>query len=156
MGRVLTLGIVGVAFLAGCAKATVPQHDLASDRAAIAAALRQWPHDFNAENLPEVCGLFADDVILIAPNSRDRDHWAFCDQMKTLFADRAKRYSYAEPQINEVLVDGDLAAVRLIWTLTITDASGQVLETSKEDGVDVFQRQSDGSWKIHISHAFPP
>jgi ketosteroid isomerase-like protein len=76
--------------------------------------------------------------------------------MKTLFADPAKRYSYAEPQINEVLVDGDLAAVRLIWTLTITDASGQVLETSKEDGVDVFQRQSDGSWKIHISHAFPP
>lgn len=153
--RAFACSVVLVVLLVGCAKGPEPQHDLASDRAAIESALRQWPKDFNEENLPAVCGLFADDVILSALNSPDRDHHAFCNQMQTLFADPAKRYSYAEPKINEVLVDGDLATVRLIWTLTITDASGKVLEKSQEDGVDVFQRQPDGSWKIHVSHAFP-
>ena len=49
------------------------------------------------------------------------------------------------------------------WPLTVTDASGSVLENvresysrmSRESGVDVFRRQPDGSWKIHVSHAFP-
>ncbi|MFC0447708.1 hypothetical protein [Rhodococcus jostii] len=41
------------------------------------------------------------------------------------------------------------------WPLTVTDASGAVLENVRESGVDVFRRQPDGSWKIHVSHAFP-
>ncbi|TQC46944.1 hypothetical protein EEB14_23425 [Rhodococcus sp. WS4] len=41
------------------------------------------------------------------------------------------------------------------WPLTVTDASGTVLENARESGVDVFRRQPDGSWKIHVSHAFP-
>jgi hypothetical protein len=34
------------------------------------------------------------------------------------------------------------------------DASGRMLETVDESGVDVFRRQSDDSWKIRVSHAF--
>jgi len=121
---------------------------------AFAAALRQWPVDFNSGRLDAVCGLFADDVVLIYPDSANRDHDEFCDQMRKLFDDATAKFSYAAPDINEVIVDGDLAVVRLIWTLTVRNESGQVLETTVEDGVDVFRRQDDGSWKIHISHAF--
>ena len=67
---------------------------------------------------------------------------------------RVRTSATPRPDINDVIVDGDLAVVRLIWTLTVRDGSGQVLETTVEDGVDVFRRQADGSWKIHISHAF--
>ena len=123
-------------------------------RAAIEAALEQWPNDFNAENLAGVCGLFADDVVLVYPGAPDRNRKEFCDQMQTLFDDPAKRFSYAAPDIGEVLVDGDLATVRLIWTLTVRDTSGKVLETVEENGLDVFRRQADGSWRIHVSHAF--
>jgi hypothetical protein len=42
----------------------------------------------------------------------------------------------------------------LMWTLTVRDTSGKVLDTVEENGIDVFRRQADGSWKIHISHAF--
>jgi len=117
--------------------------------------LHQWPNDFNAENLAGVCGLFADDVVLVYPGGPDRDYDEFCGRMRTLFDDPASSFTYDEPEIHEVLVDGDLATVRLMWTLTVRDASGHVLETVDEDGVDVFRRQADGSWKIHISHAFP-
>ena len=154
MIRWMACGVIAFGVLAGCAQEPDRQGDPAEDRAAIEAALQQWPDDFNAENLDGVCGLFADDVVLIYPGSPDRNHRQFCDQMRTQFEDPAKHFSYDAPDIREVLVDGDLATVRLIWTLTIRDTSGKVLDTVEENGVDVFRRQADGSWKIHISHAF--
>jgi uncharacterized protein (TIGR02246 family) len=148
--RRIAWGVVALGVVAGCGQDIDP----AKDRAAIEAALRQWPNDFDAENLSGVCGLFADDVVLVYPGSPDRDHDQFCDQMQSLFDDPIRKFNYDAPEIREVLVDGDLATVRLIWTLTVRDASGKVLETVEENGVDVFRRQPDGSWKIHVSHAF--
>ena len=146
--------VVAFVLLTGCSQPDSWRTDADADRAAIEKALRQWPVDFNSGLLDAVCGLFADDVVLIYPDSANRDHDEFCDQMRKLFDDATAKFSYAAPDINEVIVDGDLAVVRLIWTLTVRNESGQVLETTVEDGVDVFRRQDDGSWKIHISHAF--
>jgi len=148
--RWLACGVITFGVAVGCAQA----HDPAQDQAAIEAALKQWPNEFNAENLAGVCGLFADDVVLVYPDAPERNRDEFCDQMQTLFDDPAKQFSYAAPDISEVLVDGDLATVRLIWTLTVRDTSGKVLETVEENGIDVFRRQADSSWKIHVSHAF--
>lgn len=114
----------------------------------------QWPRDFNAHNLDAVCGLFADDAVLAYPGTPDGNRDAFCEHMLERFGDPSKALSYEAPDIKEIIVDGDLATVRLFWTLTVKDASGKVVETIHEDGVDVFGRQPDGSWKIHISHAF--
>jgi uncharacterized protein (TIGR02246 family) len=143
--RLIAVCVVAVSVVASCGD---------SDRADIEAALLQWPRDFNARNLDAVCGLFADDVVLAYPDAPDRNRDAFCDQMREQFRDPSKIASYDAPDIKEIIVDGDLATVRLFWTLTIRDPSGKLVETIHEDGVDVFRRQPDGSWKIHISHAF--
>jgi ketosteroid isomerase-like protein len=45
--------------------------------------------------------------------------------------------------------------VRLVWTLRVTDPGTPGTLVVKERGLDVFQRQRDGAWKIHISHAYP-
>ncbi len=42
---------------------------------------------------------------------------------------------------------GDVAVVRLVWTLTITEKDGREIK-SVEPGMDVFRQQADGSWKI--------
>lgn len=146
--------LVGVAIaLAGCGNQRAA-HDANEDRAAIEVALQKWPKDFNAENLDAVCGLFADDVVSTYPGGEDRNKGELCQRMQKLFNDPAKRYGYAPPDIREVLVDGDLATVKLFWTLTVADAGGKVLDTGVEDGLDVFKRQADGRWKVHVSHAF--
>ncbi len=156
MHRVLTTSVcvvvaLGVATGCGGQRSVSP----AADEAAIATALYKWPRDFNNKNLSEVCGLFAEGVVLVYPDSPDRDHDAFCQQMRGTFEDSTKRFHYHTPEIKQILVDGDLAAVRLVWTLTVTDSFGMMPETTREDGVDVLRRQPDGSWKIAISHAFP-
>ena len=52
--------------------------------------------------------------------------------------------------------EGEFPLVRAerICPLCGHDNKGKVLDTGVEDGLDVFVRQPDGSWKIHLSHAF--
>jgi steroid delta-isomerase len=60
-------------------------------------------------------------------------------------SDETRDYRYAL-DIKEILVFGDAAVVRLVWTLTIKNTDGEV--ESVEPGLDVFRRQADGTWKI--------
>jgi uncharacterized protein (TIGR02246 family) len=149
--------LTSFALLTGCGHDAPSgrQPDSAADSAMIGADLRQFAHDFNAKDYPAMCGLFAEDVVLnYLGGGPDRGRDEFCARMRKLLSDPARQYSYAEPDIREVLVDGDLATVALTWTLTVTDAAGNIVETIKEDGLDVFLRQPDGPWKLHISHGF--
>jgi steroid delta-isomerase len=53
---------------------------------------------------------------------------------------------YDNPDIQEIIVSGDIAVVRLIWTLTVRKGNEQDVNT--EAGIDIFQRQPDGRWSI--------
>jgi steroid delta-isomerase len=46
--------------------------------------------------------------------------------------------------LREIIVERDLAVVRLTWTLFITPFN----VTSVEPGMDVFRREADGKWRI--------
>jgi ketosteroid isomerase-like protein len=49
-------------------------------------------------------------------------------------------------------VAGDVAVVRLTWTLT-TQVNG-AKDTTTEEGMDIFRRQPDGRWSIARFIAF--
>ena len=120
----------------------------------IRSLLEKWPKDFNAKRASHVCGLFAPDLIARYPRAPDRDYDAMCTHLKEIMHDPEKTYRYETPQIEEILISGDLAVVRLIWTLRITDANTTKKEVLKEIGLDVFKRQKDGKWKVSISYAY--
>ena len=44
-------------------------------------------------------------------------------------------------------MSGSLAVVRLTWISTVTTSGGHST-TNDEPGLDIFQRRSDGTWKI--------
>ena len=115
--------------------------------------LEKFPQDFNAKDLDKTCKLFAEDLIATFPGSKDRNYTEMCDNFKTIFADPIKTYHYDAPKIEQVIIDEDLAIVRLIWTLTAT-VNGKA-DVIKERGLDVFRRQKDGSWRLSISYAYP-
>lgn len=112
----------------------------------ITAALSNWMEEFNAGKTDKICDLFAPDVRADVRGAKERDHAAICDLLVRSLKDDTKHYSYAMA-IEEVLVFGDVAVVRLVWTLTIKQKDGASIE-SVEPGMDIFRRQDDGSWKI--------
>ncbi len=115
--------------------------------AAIREALTKWTADFNARNTQGICSLFSPDLLYDYKGQPERNYRDICDLLQRSLSDRTTRYTYALV-INEILVSGDLAVVRLTWTLRITrnDTPGDAV--SREQGMDVFRKQPDGSWKI--------
>jgi ketosteroid isomerase-like protein len=102
--------------------------------------------DFNAGNADKV-GLFAPDLIAQYRGQPERDWNGVCDVLKQSLSDRSKTYTYSLA-IKEILVAGDLAVVRLTWTLAVKAKDGGGEISSDEPGMDIFRRQGDGSWKI--------
>src|SRR5208282_184196 len=71
---------------------------------------------------------------------------SLCANLQMALADPAKTYHY-DLEIREIMVSGDLAVVRLVWTLKVRPKNGSE-EMKREPGMDMFRRQPDGSWKI--------
>ncbi|MBX9946611.1 MAG: DUF4440 domain-containing protein [Reyranella sp.] len=114
---------------------------------AIRGALAQWTADFNARDATRICDLFAPDLVYDYRGFPERRYADLCALLQRSLADRTKQFTYAF-DIKEIIVSGDMAVVRLVWTLGITLAGAATPVESKEPGLDVFRRQPDGSWKI--------
>ncbi len=122
---------------------------------AIRSAFEQWTADFNAGKADAVCQLFSPELRYDFRGYPERDYNDVCARMKRSLSDASKRYAYAL-DIREILLSGDLAIVRLVWTLTVTLGNGQEL-TSIEPGMDVLRKEPDGAWKIirYIAYEAP-
>jgi steroid delta-isomerase len=114
---------------------------------AIRNALVQWTADFNSRRVDKVCDLFEPGLVYDFQGLREQRYDDICPRLKRALSDDTRSWTYAEPDIKEILVFGDLAVVRLTWTSTVKGgAKGEV--KSVEPGMDIFRRQPDGSWKI--------
>lgn len=127
----------------------------ATDAENIEKVLNQWPKDFNAKKVQEVCSLFAKDLIATYPDAIDKNYNQMCENLTKVLNDKDVDYSYAQPKIEQIIVEGNLAAVRLIWTLKVAPKSGGDAAVVNERGLDIFRKQVDGTWKIAISYAYP-
>jgi len=151
--RTRTIAAVAAATLAGGLLAPAA-HAAQTPRAAVVAALDAWPGAWERRDADAICGLFARDAVLLFPGRPDRDYATACTQFRRLAADPDTEIRYRRPHIQSVAVSGRLAAVRLIWTVTIRSGDGPA-ETSREQGLDVLRRGADGRWRITVSHAYP-
>jgi uncharacterized protein (TIGR02246 family) len=141
-----TSGVLVLALL-GCVSAAA--QPVAQDQAEtnIRAVLMKWTADFNARNTAEICDLFAPDLRYDFQGLPERSYDDICRLLHTSLTDAGKRYSYS-PDIKEIIVFGDLAVVRLTWSLKVRNDGAPGDVTSQEIGLDVFRRQPDGRWKI--------
>ena len=123
---------------------------------AIRGALAQWTADFNARDTARICDLFAPDLVYDYRGFPERTHADLCGLLRRSLADRTRQFTYAL-DIKEIIVSGDMAVVRLVWTLTTTLPGTSMPVVSKEPGLDVFRRQPDGNWRIssYIAYEAP-
>ena len=128
--------------------------DPAGDEAAIRARLADWATAFNARDAAGACDLFAPDLRYSLPDLAEGTRETLCGNLARVLARPDPILAYAPPRIHEVILAGDLAVVRLTWTLMTEAAGGR--ETAVEEGLDVFRRQPDGRWSIARFLAFTP
>ena len=122
-----------------------------ADRAAIAGRLQRWTAAFNARDASGTCDLFAPNLVSTVPGALDDGRNAVCKRLSALLA-KPKLQLHYSLDIREIIVAGDVAIVRLFWTLTIQ--RGAERDVSREAGMDIFQRQSDGTWSVARFLAF--
>jgi steroid delta-isomerase len=112
----------------------------------IRAALERWQSAFNDRDEQRVCDIFAPDVVANYDAEPERDYTSLCQMLRTAVQDHDKTYRYSL-KINDILVYGETAVARLVWTLEI-DKLGGSKEIIEEPAVDIFRREADGNWKI--------
>ena len=128
--------------------ASAADEDSAAVQNQIRVALEKWKLDFNAGDTAQVCTLFAPDLISNFRGQPEDTYNSLCANMQAALTDPAKTYHY-DLEIKEILVSGDLAVVRLVWTLKVRPKDPGASEaTTREPGMDIFRRQPDGTWKI--------
>ena len=137
-----------------CFLAVPPSSADPTAEAEIRKPLEDWSAHFNAGNKGAACALFAPDLVASYPGVADWNYGAMCRRLAAAIDDPERRFRYDPPQIKEIEVSGDLAVVRLVWTLRVTGRDSPQELIVKEDGLDVFRRQPDGTWRIRISHAY--
>jgi len=115
----------------------------ADDAADIRTRLEQWTEDFNAKRIEPVCDLFSKELLSTVRGQGDKDYATRCDILTKSLNDPAREYHY-DLDLHEVIVEGDLAVVRLTWTLFVTPLN----VTAIEPGIDVFRKEADGRWRI--------
>ena len=112
----------------------------------IRSAIENWRSAFNARDEDRVCALFAPDLVANYQGEPERDYSSLCEMLRAAVRDPYVTYRYSV-QVNEIVVYGETAVVRLVWTLEIEKA-GTPKQNIEEPAIDIFHRQADGSWKI--------
>lgn len=126
--------------------------DSAADEAAIRDRFAKWTAAFNAGDAAGVCDLFAPDLVYSLPEVVNGTQAKLCGNLANLLARSDLKLHYDLLAIHEMIVTGDIAVVRLTWTLTAEAKAGK--DTTTEEGIDIFRRQPDGRWSIARFIAF--
>jgi uncharacterized protein (TIGR02246 family) len=121
--------------------------DGADGSATIRAELVAWTQAYNTRQADKVCGIFSEDLRYKFGNIHDRGYKDVCPALHRLLGDETHRSHYTL-DLREILVYGDIAVVRLIWTLDTSQAGSSATVRTLEPGMDIFKRQNDGTWKI--------
>jgi ketosteroid isomerase-like protein len=149
--RLFACALIGLAVVGSAAEAA--RADDSSDaRAAITERLNRWTAAFNGKDTSAVCDLFAPDLSYTVDDIQNGTRDALCGNIDKVLKTPGLTLHYAEPAIHEILVSGDLAVVRLTWTLRAEKNGARDVTT--EEGMDVFRRAPDGQWSIARYIAF--
>jgi len=135
------------ALFAGLTLAPLPAAAQPSAEAEIRKTLAQWTEDFNARRADRVCDLFAKDLVAKFRGAPERGYARQCELLTSALADPKRRFHNAL-EIREILVFGDTAIARVVWTQTIGDNDSGRESRTVESGLDVLRRDADGRWRI--------
>jgi uncharacterized protein (TIGR02246 family) len=142
--RFSTLFLVAILSL-GAAPAP-DQHD--RDVELLRSYIIQSGEAFNAGDPDAVMKRYARDVVLSYPGIPDMGYEALVQGYREMLKRKPGDTAKTTPTIEEILVSGDLAVIRVMWTTTTSQANPPRQETRQMKDLQVWRRESDGSWRF--------
>lgn len=139
---VIALGVIGFA-------AVLPawvQDGSSREVETIRSLIMEQASAINAHDPDGVLKHYSKDIIVSYPGVPDTGYAAFDKSYRLMMHSGITTRSV--PAIDEILVSGDLATVRMMWSTTITDkATGRVSSRQAKD-LQVWRREK-GAWKFY-------
>lgn len=120
-----------------------PVDAIADDAADIRSRLQQWTESFNSRDKVGACDLFSKSLVSDVRGQGEANYETRCATISKALDDPQRSFHYSL-DIKDIIVDKNLAVVRLNWTLKISP--GDIVST--EIGLDVFRKENDGRWRI--------
>jgi uncharacterized protein (TIGR02246 family) len=131
---------LAVCFLSGVvAFAQAPKDDQQ-----IRAIIEDCEKGYNEDNADLVLQHYSKDILVSYPGRDDMDYEGFTKAYREMMSRRVKKTIRA--QIDEIVISGDLAMVRLQWYTTLHTNEGDNLRKAKD--LQIF-RKENGKWKFY-------
>jgi uncharacterized protein (TIGR02246 family) len=152
MKRFATLcAITAMAFAMTACNQTPDTHD--ADVKAIQNDEAQWNQDWAAKDQDKIVAHYADDAILIVPESPSTSgKEAIRAALKHMVDDPTVSLKF-QPTKVEVAKSGDLGYTQGAYTLTLTDPQTKQLVNDHGSYVTTYRKQPDGTWKAVVDIA---
>ncbi|WP_420128095.1 nuclear transport factor 2 family protein [Longimicrobium sp.] len=122
-------------------------HGPAADVEAVRALVIRSGDAFNAKDPDTIIALYSRDVILTYPGVPDQDYATLDAGYREMTNLPAGVTVTTVPTIEEIIVSGDLAVVRVAWNTTTVQAEPAQRATRQLRDMQVWRREADG-WKF--------
>lgn len=120
--------------------------DAAADAEALRKNIQTYTDAVIARDPDTVMSLFAPDILLSYPGIPDQDYETLKKEYTEEMKLRAPGAVTTRPDIEEILVSGDLGIARIVWNTTVTK-DGTVTKRQMKD-LQVWRREPSGKWRF--------
>jgi ketosteroid isomerase-like protein len=151
----MTKSILIVVGLAGIAPGALLAQGSGTDAAILRGLIDQTARSINAHDPDGVMAHYSKDIIVSYPGVADTTYDLFDRTYRQMM--NPSIITRTVPTVDEIVVSGDLAMIRMQWSTTITDkASGNTSSRVAKD-LQIWRREH-GSWKFYrgMWHHVPP
>lgn len=154
MNRIYGGAVVLIALLvAACAQQTQPAEPpdtRAQDEMDIRAASKAWSEAAQAKDAEKFVSFYSDDALVILEDAPDvTGKAAIHDTLTGMMQDPAFALSFETKKV-EVARSGDLAYELDTYSITMTNPATKKPATEKGEGIVIWRKQADGSWKAEV------
>jgi ketosteroid isomerase-like protein len=116
-----------------------------SDELMFEKVFSNWTNAFDHKDLAGTCSLFSNHIIANYQGAHTKTYTSLCNSFKKIFQEqRDYQYTFNIRNINR---SNNLAAVRITWHLRVSQ-QGKFISESKDESMDIFERDKRGNWKI--------
>lgn len=103
---------------------------------------------FNRVDPDAIMAPYARDIVLSYPGVPDMGYDVLAKSYAGLRNRKPGLTEKTTPTIEEILVSGDLAMIRVMWTTVTTETDPPRQSTRQMKDMQIWRRESDGTWKF--------